>query len=117
MVWFLGTIVTLMPETALVSLRALAFFFPLVTGTFSSFNTFRLSITAPVSILPCLCQSFAIEVSDLYSSSPLSLIFVIGHRCLLMNLHVVQFEYSFDSRGLTFSQFVQTFQDIIGGDL
>ena len=35
---FLCTIVALMPETALVSLRTLAFFFPLVTGTFSSFN-------------------------------------------------------------------------------
>ena len=31
-------IVTLMPETALVSFRTLAFFFPLVTDTFSSFN-------------------------------------------------------------------------------
>ena len=35
---FLRMIVTLMPETALVSFRTLAFFFPLVTGTFSSCN-------------------------------------------------------------------------------
>ena len=35
----------LMPETASVSLRTLAFFFPLVTGTFSSFNnTHSLSV-------------------------------------------------------------------------
>ena len=38
-VWFLGTIVTLMPETALTFFRTLAFFFPLVTSTLSSFNT------------------------------------------------------------------------------
>ena len=31
---FLRTIVALMPETALVSFRTLAFFFPLVTNTF-----------------------------------------------------------------------------------
>ena len=36
--WF-RTIDTLMPETALVSLRTLPFIFPLVTNTFSSFNT------------------------------------------------------------------------------
>ena len=35
---FLCKIVTLMLETALLSLRTLAFFFPLVTDTFSSFN-------------------------------------------------------------------------------
>ena len=35
---FLCTIVDLVPETASVSLRTLVFFFPLVTGTFSSFN-------------------------------------------------------------------------------
>ena len=41
----LCTIVTLMPETTMVSLRTLSNFFPLVTGTFSSFNvTFLLSI-------------------------------------------------------------------------
>ena len=37
--WFLlSTIVTLMPKTALVSLRTLASFFPLVASTFSCFN-------------------------------------------------------------------------------
>ena len=39
--------------------------------------------------------------------------FIIGHRYLLMNLHVVQIQYGFELRGLTYSQFVQTFQDII----
>ena len=34
--WFLGTIVTLMPETALVSFRTLAFFFPLVISSFNA---------------------------------------------------------------------------------
>ena len=121
MVWFLGTIVALMPGTALVSFRTLVFFFPLVTGTFSSFN-----VTHSLSILDhCSCfiqfsrawrQNFAIEVSDLYSSSPLSSTFD-SNRYLLMNLHVVQFQNGFELLGLTYSQFVQTFQDFIGWDL
>ena len=49
--WFLGTIVTIMLETASVSLRTLAFFFPLLTDTFSSFNA-----TCFLSILEhCSC--------------------------------------------------------------
>ena len=59
-------------------------------------------------------QNFAIEVSDLYSSSPLSLFLTIGHRYLLIHLHVVQFQYGFELRGLTYSQSVQTFQDSDG---
>ena len=34
-----------------------------------------------------------------------------------MNLHLVQFQYSFELRGLTDPQFVQTFQDVIGRNL
>ena len=51
----------LMLETALVSLRTQAFFFPLVTYTSSSFNTnkpFRLLTTGPVSMFPCLASKF-----------------------------------------------------------
>ena len=59
---FLRTVVTLMPETALVSLRTLAFFFPLVTETFfphaTPNNPFRLLTTAPDSRLPCLASKF-----------------------------------------------------------
>ena len=40
-VWFLCRIVTLMPATALVSFQTLAFFFPLVTGAYSSFNAIQ----------------------------------------------------------------------------
>ena len=50
------TIVTLMPETALVSLRTLAFVFPLVTSTFSSLNA-----TCSLSILDhCSCSDFPV---------------------------------------------------------
>ena len=79
MFWFLGTIVTLMPETALASFRTLAFFFSPVTSTFSSFNA-----THSLPILDhCFCfnspsawrQSFVTDVSDPYVSSPLSSIF------------------------------------------
>ena len=75
--WFrFCTVVTLMPESTLVSLRTLSFFFPRVTNTFSSFNT-----TQSLSTLDhCNCfdfshawrQSLAIEVSDLCFSSSLS---------------------------------------------
>ena len=34
-----------------------------------------------------------------------------------MNLHLVQFQYGFEWRGLTYPQLVQTFQDIIGWNL
>ena len=57
----LCTIVTLMPETALVSFRTLAFFFPLATSTFSSstpISPIRFLTTAPVPILPCLASKF-----------------------------------------------------------
>ena len=60
-VWFLGTIVTLMQETALVSFRTLAFFFPLVKSTFplsTPLKPFRLLATAPDSTLPCLASKF-----------------------------------------------------------
>ena len=61
------TIVTVMPETALVSLRTLTFFSPLVTNTFSSFNT-----TNPLFRFSNVWrQNFAVKVSDLYLFSPL----------------------------------------------
>ena len=121
--WFLRTIVTRMPETALVSFRTLAFFFPLVTNTFSFFNG-----SQSLSILDhCSCFNSPVsgvkvsEAKFLFFSpfSPLSFFFflIIGHRYLLMNLHVVQFQYSFELHRLTYSQFVQTFQDIVGWNL
>ena len=61
------TIVTLMPETALVSLRTLTFFSPLVTNTSSSFNT-----TNPLFRFSNVWrQNFAVKVSDLYLFLPL----------------------------------------------
>ena len=79
MVWFLCTIVTLMPETAVVSFRTLAFFFPLLTSTLSSFNAAHsLAIFDHYSCfnsISVLRPSFVIEVSDPYSSLPLSSIF------------------------------------------
>ena len=54
-------------RTALVSLRTQTFFFPLVTDTFSSNAEPRILI----QFSHAWCQSFAIEVSDLYSASPL----------------------------------------------
>ena len=55
------TIVTLMPETALVSLRTLPFFFPLATNTFphsTPLNPLRLLTTALVSMFSFLASKF-----------------------------------------------------------
>ena len=80
--FLLCTIVTRMPETALVSLRTLAFLFPLITSTFSSFNaTQSLSTHDHCSCSPfsrVWRQSFVNAVSDLYSFSPLSSTFDFG---------------------------------------
>ena len=93
------TIVTLMPETALVSLRTLAFFFPVVTNTFSSFNTTQ----SPVTLDHCSCVDFL--MSGVKISQSKFLIYTSSHHCLqpliierrnvLMNLHVVQFQHGF----------------------
>ena len=40
---------------------------------------------------------------------------IVGHRYLLMNLDVVQFQYGFALRRPTYLECVQTFQDIIDG--
>ena len=84
-----------MQETALVFLRTFAFFFPLVENTFSSFNA-----TYSLSILD-YCSCFNFPVPGVKISQSKFLIFtplhhclqflIIGHRYLLMNLHVVQF--------------------------
>ena len=52
------------------------------------FDSFSL---LPIQVSRAWRQSFVIEVSDLYSSSPWFQLLIIGHRHLLMNLHVVQF--------------------------
>ena len=81
-------------------------------------NPFRFLITAPVLIFPC--PRVKVSQSKFLICTPLHhclQFLIIGHRHLLMNLHVVQFQYVFELRGLTYSQFVQTFQDIMGGNL
>ena len=72
--WFLRTILGFVAETASVSLRTLAFFFPLVTDTF--FLLQRQLIPSDslslflIQFSHAWRQSFVIEVSDVYSSSP-----------------------------------------------
>ena len=40
---------------------------------------------------------------------------IVGYRYFLINLHVGQFQYCFELRGLTYSQFVKTFQNTSAG--
>ena len=113
----LCTMVTLMPETALVSLRTLAFFFPLVANTFSSFNAcWSLSLLDHFSCFKSPMHDVKVSQSEflIYTSLYHCLQFlIVGHRHLLMNFHVVQFWYGLELHRLTYSQFVQTFQGII----
>ena len=114
---FSGTIVTLMPEAALVSFGTLAFVFPLVTSTFSSFNATHFLATRN----HCSCLNSLIsgaKVSDLFSFSPSS---SISDNWASISVdefpcRTEQFQYGFELRGLTYSQFVQTFQDMVGGN-
>ena len=58
---FWCTIITLMPETTLVTFRTLAFFLPPVTSTFSSFNATQSLTTldrCSCFIFPCLASKF-----------------------------------------------------------
>ena len=72
--FLLCAIVTLIPENALVCFRTVAFFFPLVTSTFSSFNaTHSLSILDHCSWFNSLVPRVKVsqsEISDLCFSSP-----------------------------------------------
>ena len=117
-VWvFFRTIVTLMPETTLVSFRTLAFFFPLVTNTFSSFQRHSIPFDSwPLLLFQFSCvwrPSFVIEVSDPNSLHHGFQLLIVWNRYLLMNLQIVQFQYGFEFIRLMYSRFVQTFQDII----
>ena len=57
--WFLRTILALVRETASVSLRTLAFFFPHIPYPLSTpLNPLRFLTTAAVSIFPCLTSKF-----------------------------------------------------------
>ena len=118
---FLCAILGFVAETATVFLQTLALFCPLVTGTFSSFNaSHSLTIFYHCSCFNLPISGVKVSLSKLLIFSPLHYclqFLIIGHRYLLMNLIVVQFQCSFELRGLTYSQFVQTSQDIIGWNL
>ena len=71
--WFLRTILGLVADIATVSLRTLAFFFPLVTYLFLLQRRLVLFDSLPLLLIQfshIQRQSFVIEVSDQYSPSP-----------------------------------------------
>ena len=79
------------------------FFFPLVTSTFSTFNaTHSLSIPDHCSRFNSPVPGVEVSQSTFQICTPLHYCFQflkIGHRYLLMNLHVVQFQCRFELRG------------------
>ena len=98
--------------------RTLAFLFALVTGTFASFNaTHSLSILDHCSCSNSPVRGVKVSQSVFLICTPLHHCLQslkIGYRYLLMNVHVVQFQYGLELRRLTYSQFVRIFQDVIG---
>ena len=118
MFWLLRTILGIKAETATVSLRTLAFFFPLVTDTFSSCNTNdSLSTLYHGSRFNSPMPGVKVSQTEFLICTPLHhgfQLLIVKNRFLLMNLHVVQFQDFFALIRLTYRQFVQTFQDFIG---
>ena len=110
-----------LPETTLVSSRTLSFCFPLIAFSLTSFNTtLTPAIRNHCSCLNSLIPGVKVSQSEflIYASLHHRLQFLtIGHRFLLLNFHVIQFQYGFELIRLTYSQFVQTFQDVIMWDL
>ena len=112
------TINTLIPETALVSLRTLAL--SLSTGNKNLFLFQR--HLSPSDVWPLHLfkfsrawrQSFVNGVSDLYFFHHSIQFLIVANRHLLMEIHVVQFQYVFELIRLTYPQFAQTFQGFIG---
>ena len=86
------------------------FFFPLVADTFSSFNAVWSCFNSLVPGVKISQSKFPIYIPPHHGFQLL----IVGNRYLLMNLHVVQFQYGFELRRLAYPQLVQTFQNIIG---
>ena len=94
------------------------FFFPLVTDTFSSLKVHDSLSTlyqgsrfnSPMPGVKVSQTEFLIFSSFHHRFQLL----IVGNRYLLMNFHVVQFQYGFELTRLTYPQFLQTFQDYIG---
>ena len=92
---FLCTLITVVPETTLVSLRSLPVLFPRVTNTFSSFNTTKSLVTLDHCTcfdFSCLASKFRNRSFWIYTSLDHRFqSLIIGPRYFLIDFHVVQF--------------------------
>ena len=92
--WFLRTILGWWRKLQRSPCGHRPVFFPLVTETFSSFNASdSLSFTSPMPGVNVSQAEFLIY-APLHHGFQL---LIVGNRCLLMNLDVVQFQYLFKS--------------------
>ena len=111
MFWFLRKILGFVAETATISSRTMVF--SLLTNTFASFNaSYSLSILDHCSCFDSPVSGVKISQSKFLICTPLHhgfQILIVGNRYLLMNLHVVQFQYGFELSGLTYSQICTDF--------
>ena len=94
------------------------FFLPLVTDTFSSFNAWQsLSTLYHCSWFNFPMPGVKVSKSKFLIYTPINhgfQLLTVRSWYLLMNLHVVQLQYGFELIRLTYPQFAQTFQDVIG---
>ena len=101
-------------------LGTLTFFFPMRTDTFSSFKIDQSLSTLDQSFIqffPAKRQSFVIEVLICTPLQHCIELLIVENRYLVTNLLVVQCQYGSELYGHMFSQFAQTFYNIIGWNL
>ena len=115
------TLIRIVSETAIVSFRTLPVGFPLPTISQTSlFTLFYPVILDHGVLLKISISGFKIIHSHILLDTSFHHSFqsvIIRSSLLLMNLHIVQFQYGFDLVRLSYCQFVQTFQDVIRWDL
>ena len=114
------TFIDIATETAIVSFRTLPVGFPLPTISKNSLSTLFCPLILDHGVL------LKISTSGLKILIPFILLDTSFHHCLqsviirssflLMNLHIVQFQYGLEFLRLSYSWCVQSFQDIIRWD-
>ena len=114
------TLIDIVTETASVSFRTLPVGFPLPTISKTSLYTLFCPLILDHGVL------LIISISDPKILSSKILLDTSSHHCLQsviikssflqMNLLVIQFQYGLEFLRLSYSQFVQSFQDVIRWD-
>ena len=114
------TLVNIVTETTIVSFGTLPVGFPLPTISKNSLYTLFCSLILDKGVLliisfsgaKILISNFLLDASFYHRLQSV----IIKSYFLLMNLQVIQFQYGLEFLRLSYSKFVQSFQDIIRWD-